>query len=61
MDDRQKFMIRVIYKSGYTHDFPVYRFGYDGRQFTWEAADQNNKPVVFGADEVAAVYQVGVL
>lgn len=57
---REVFMIRVVYKSGYVHDFPVYNFKINGAQYSWEYADVNNKPLQIGVDEIAAVWQIGV-
>lgn len=54
------FNIRVIYKSGYFHDFEVYSFESDGHRFKWHEANKANRPVHIGADEIAAVYQVGI-
>jgi hypothetical protein len=53
------FKIRVVYKSGYTHDFEVYRFSVDGGRYEWEPVSDDNKPIIIGADEIAAVYQIG--
>jgi hypothetical protein len=54
------FKIRVVYKSGYTHDFEVYEFSVNGGRYEWKAVSDDNKPVIIGVDEIAAVYQVGV-
>ena len=53
------FKVRIVYKSGYTHDFEVYSFTVKGNNYTWESVNPNNKPIVLGADEIAAVYQIG--
>ncbi len=53
------FKIRVVYKSGYTHDFEVYSFKLKGGTYTWESADDKNKPIELGGSEIAAVYQIG--
>ena len=57
--ERKKFVIRIVYKSGYTHDFPVYEFSIDGGRYTWNAADESNYPVKIGAEDISAVYCVG--
>lgn len=54
------FKLRVVYQSGYTHDFEVTKFSYSGGTYEWKAVSQKNKPLLFGADEVAAVYQIGL-
>ena len=56
---RTIFTIRIVYKSGYTHDFDVYDFKI-GSKFSWETVDPNNKPILIGVDDIAAVWQVGV-
>ena len=53
------FKVRIVYKSGYTHDFEVYSFTVKGNNYSWESVNPNNKPIVLGADEIAAVYQIG--
>ena len=54
------FKIRILYKSGYTHDFECTHFEVtnDGK-YTWKAYDQHNRPVVLGVDDIAAVWQLG--
>jgi hypothetical protein len=54
------FKIRIVYKSGYTHDFEVYEFSVRDGRYEWKAVSDHNKPVIIGVDEIAAVYQVGV-
>lgn len=56
---RTIYTIRVVYKSGYTHDFDVYSFSFEDGFYSWEAVDVSNKPVVIGGTEIAAVWQVG--
>lgn len=53
------FKIRVVYKSGYTHDFEVYSFKYKDGEYYWESVSANNKPILLGASEIAAIYQIG--
>jgi hypothetical protein len=53
------FNIRIVYKSGYTHDFEVTEFKIKDGSFSWVAADVAKKPLMLGADEVAAVWQLG--
>lgn len=57
---REIITIRIVYNSGYTHDFDVYSFRIDGNRYQWEEADQYNRPVKMGADNIVAVWQVGV-
>lgn len=53
------FKIRVVYKSGYTHDFECTDFSISTKEITWKGAANTNMPVKFGIDDVAAVWQVG--
>jgi len=58
-----KFKIRVVYKSGYQHDFWVWRISVktDG-SIEWTCADPvNNRPMVFAKslDDIEAVWKVG--
>jgi len=53
------FKIRVVYKSGYFHDFEVYKFNVKDGSYSWESVNDQNKPIQLGADEIAAVYQIG--
>jgi hypothetical protein len=57
------FSIRVIYKSGAEMEFNVLSFkfknGATGTTYEWELApDSHVKPIQFGADDVAAVWQL---
>lgn len=55
------YTVRIVYKSGYTHDFEVTEFSIKGRgEYEWVAYDDMNKPVKIGPDDIAAVWQVGV-
>jgi hypothetical protein len=54
------FKIRVVYKSGYTHDLEATKFSVNNGRFSWEGVPAANSPLMFGADEVAAVWQLGV-
>lgn len=53
------FKIRIVYKSGYTHDFEVYSFNIKGDRYDWKSVSDSNKPILLGADDIAAVYQIG--
>ena len=56
---RDVFTIRIIYKCGVTHDFDVYSFTKNGRRYEYEAADSVKRPLELGADEIAAIWQIG--
>lgn len=55
----QQMKIRIVYRSGYTHDFYVTNFTMNAGQYAWNACDLTNKPVIIGVDDIAAVYLVG--
>lgn len=52
------FKMRIVYKSGYVHDFEVTSFEYVNNRYKWTPASHRNKPVDLGATEVAAVWQL---
>lgn len=58
------FKIKIIYKSGATHEFEVTDFNYEeisrGKKVTWDSYSMENRPLVIGVDDIAAVWQVGV-
>ena len=61
MEKQTIFNVRVVYKSGYTHDFEVTEFEFSGgHSFTYRALHLNNRPILLGVDEIAAVWQIGV-
>jgi len=51
--------IRVVYRSGYTHDFWVSKFSFKNDTYEWVSSDHRNKPLQFGGNDVAAVWQIG--
>jgi hypothetical protein len=53
------FKIKIIYKSGATHEFEVYEFSLKNGTYSWRPVDDRNKPIELGGAEVAAVWQVG--
>jgi hypothetical protein len=54
------YKIRIVYKSGYFHDFEAREFTITpGKSINWTHADNGNRPLFIGFDEIAAVYQVG--
>ena len=58
------FKIKIIYKSGATHEFEVTDFNYEEtsgiKKVNWDSYSMENRPVVIGVNEIAAVWQVGV-
>lgn len=53
------FKLRVVYKSGYTHEFEVTKFKITHNSAEWESATASNRPVSLGFDDIAAVWQIG--
>jgi hypothetical protein len=53
------FKLKVIYKSGAEHTFEVYKFTVKDGTYTWWPVSDHNKPIVIGATDIAAVWQVG--
>jgi hypothetical protein len=54
------YTIRVVYKSGYTHDFDVTTFSIEnGKFYRWDGGSDQNKPLQLGADDIAAIWQIG--
>jgi hypothetical protein len=59
------FTIRVVYKSGYTHDFEVTEFKINqtenGKKMSWVSVSDSNKPVDIASDldHIESVWQVG--
>lgn len=56
---RVVFKIKIVYKSGATHEFETYNFKLHHGTYSWEVYSDKNKPMVLGADEIAAIYQTG--
>lgn len=56
MENENKYLVRIVYKSGYTHDFWVYEFEIDRGKFTWAAVKGGSTPLLIGADDIAAVW-----
>lgn len=56
---RDIFTVRIVYKSGYTHDFDVYNFKKEGRRIEYECADFVKRPLDLGNEEIAAIWQIG--
>lgn len=58
------FKIKIIYKSGATHEFEVTDFSYEetsgGKRVKWDPYSIENQPLSIGLEEIAAVWQVGV-
>lgn len=54
--------VRILYKSGQTVDFKVKDFTFERDRsgtYTWELLEGTKmKPLQFGADDVAAVWEV---
>lgn len=53
------FRVRIVYKSGYTHDFECTDFEISNSKVTWQSVSERNRPIKIGLDDIAAVWQVG--
>ena len=53
------FKVRIVYKSGYTHDFECTDFEMTESKVTWKSVSERNRPIKIGFDEIAAVWQIG--
>jgi len=60
MSKRTKFLIRVVYQSGYAHDFWVYSFEMDRADVsvTWEVVDPKSRPIFINYERIECVYQI---
>lgn len=54
------YTVKVIYKSGASMEFDVTAFKYNNGTYTWTAFGNKIQPIILGADEVVAVWQVDV-
>lgn len=61
MHKENKFIykIRVVYKSGYTHEFKAYSFSSTGVGWEWESVEDFNRPIYLGMDNAESVWCVG--
>ncbi len=59
-ETRKIFTIRVVYKSGYVHDFDCYSFRMEQGKWLWETVSSANRPLDLGMNDIAAVWQIGV-
>ena len=62
MSKRTKFLIRVVYHSGYFHEFWAYSFKMDSTEgsVSWKAVDAKNMPIFINYDRIECVYQIDV-
>ena len=52
------YTVRVVYKSGYQHDFRVYYFKQTAVGYEWEYVDDDNNPILLGMDNVESIWVV---
>lgn len=56
---RDRFFIRVNYKSGHSEEFWVYQFEINKNSVKWESVKPTEvKPVLIGYDEIESVWQI---
>ena len=53
------YKVRVVYKSGYIHDFETAQFSLKNGVYSCGNYDDTNKPIELGGSEIAAVWQIG--
>lgn len=53
------FRVRIVYKSGYIHDFECTDFEISNNKVSWENADEHNRPIKIGIDDISAAWQIG--
>lgn len=53
------FKVRIVYKSGYTHDFECTDFEISDKIVSWKSVSEHNRPLKIGFDDIAAVWQIG--
>jgi hypothetical protein len=56
---RNVFKIRIVYKSGYVHDFDALEFSINRGTYKWNTPGVNNIPIELGVEEIAAIWQLG--
>ena len=49
---------RVVYKSGYQHEFRVYYFRQTAIGYVWEYVDADNNPLLLNMDNVESIWIV---
>lgn len=56
---QQLYKVRIVYKTGYIHDFECTEFKATRDGYQWDAASFQNRPILIGIDQIAAIWQVG--
>lgn len=56
---KEVYTVRLVYKSGYTHDFDVTSFKITGDTCEWVSVSVDNNPLRLGLNDIAAIWQVG--
>lgn len=52
------YTVRVVYKSGYQHEFRVYYFRQTAIGYVWEYVDADNNPLLLNMDNVESIWIV---
>ena len=55
-----KHKVRVVYKSGYVHDFWCHDFEVKDGKWKWDAVDEGNLPMHLNPAAIESVWRVGV-
>lgn len=53
------YKVRIVYKSGYTHDFECTEFTISKTEMSWDSANKKHRPLKIGIDDIAAVWGIG--
>lgn len=55
---KTKFKVRILYKSGNSHEFWATEFNFSKAEASWKQANPAKRPVMLGVDNIEAVWQV---
>jgi len=58
----RKYKVRIVYKSGYNHDFWVYNFSStlnsQKQKISWHSCSSKNDSLHIGIDEIESIWKV---
>lgn len=55
-----KHKVRIVYKSGYFHDFWCHTFEVKNGDWKWNAVDEKNLPMLLNPDNIESVWRVDI-
>lgn len=53
---KDRFKIRIVYKTGYYHDFWCYDFSVERGNYSWTACKSGNKPLLLNPDNMESIW-----